>query len=265
MSNSKRATALIAEDEPLMRDRLRDTLKEAWPDLDIVAEAADGIQAIELFETLKPDVVFLDIRMPGYSGLEVAEEIGDRAHVVFTTAYDEYAVRAFENGAVDFILKPLEVDRLQVTVGRLRKRLDAGAPQDLTQLLATLKQSLQPQVGGGSGSGESGAGRMRWIKASLGNQLRMLAVADVQFFQADTKYTRVVLCETEALIRTTLKELLDGLDPDQFWQIHRSTIVNVSAIESVTREGPEKLTVQLKGRKEKLPVSRQFFHLFKQQ
>jgi len=261
MSNNKKVTALIAEDEPLMRDRLRSTLAEAWPDLEIVAEAADGLTAIEQFEEKQPDVVFLDIRMPGCSGLQVAEEIGDRAHIVFTTAYDEYAVRAFENGAVDFILKPLEVDRLHVTVGRLRKRLDAGGPQDLTQLLATLKQTLQPS-GGDIGVG---AGRMRWIKASLGNQLRMLAVADVQFFQADTKYTRVVLCETEALIRTTLKELLDGLDPEQFWQIHRSTIVNVSAIESVTREGPEKLTVQLKGRKEKLPVSRQFFHLFKQQ
>jgi DNA-binding LytR/AlgR family response regulator len=259
MNTSKKITALIAEDEPLMRDRLRDTLAQAWPELEIVAEAADGLEAIEHFERLKPSVVFLDIRMPGHTGLEVAEEIGDRAHVVFTTAYDEYAVRAFENGAVDFILKPLEVDRLQVTVTRLKKRLDAGAPQDITQLLATLKQTLQPAADGSVG------GRMRWIKASLGNQLRMLAVADVQFFQADTKYTRVVLCESEALIRTTLKELLDGLDPDQFWQIHRSTIVNVSAIESVTREGPEKLTVQLKGRKEKLPVSRQFFHLFKQQ
>lgn len=263
MSNSKKITALIAEDEPLMRERLRDTLAQAWPDLDIVAEAADGLEAIEHFERLKPDVVFLDIRMPGRTGLEVAEEIGDRAHIVFTTAYDEYAVRAFENGAVDFILKPLETDRLQVTVGRLRKRLEAGAPQDLGQLLATLKQTLQPVAGGDGGNG--GPGRMRWIKASLGNQLRMLAVADVQFFQADTKYTRVVLSDTEALIRTTLKELLDGLDPEQFWQIHRSTIVNVSAIDSVTREGPEKLTVQLKGRKEKLPVSRQFFHLFKQQ
>jgi DNA-binding LytR/AlgR family response regulator len=258
MNTNRKFTALIAEDEALMRERLRDTLAEAWPELEIVAEAADGLEAMERFEQLKPDVVFLDIRMPGYTGLEVAEEIGDRAQVVFTTAYDEYAVRAFENGAVDFILKPVEVDRLHVTVTRLKKRMDTGAPQDLTQLLATLKQTLQP-------SADAQPGRMRWIKASLGNQLRMLAVADVQFFQADTKYTRVVLCESEALIRTTLKELLDGLDPDQFWQIHRSTIVNVSAIESVTREGPEKLTVQLKGRKDKLPVSRQFFHLFKQQ
>lgn len=247
--------ALIAEDEPLMRERLRELLADAWPELDIVAVAADGAEAVALFETHQPDIAFLDVRMPAMTGIEVAAEIGDRAHIVFTTAYDQYAVEAFENGAADYIVKPVEADRLALCVDRLQKRMSAGAPNDLAQLLSKLQQTVggqEPQ-------------RMRWIKASLGNQIRMLAVADVVYFQADTKYTRVVLAESDALIRTTLKELLDGLDPDQFWQVHRSTIVNVSAIQTVTREGPEKLTIQLKGRKEKLPVSRQFFHLFKQQ
>jgi DNA-binding LytR/AlgR family response regulator len=248
-------TALIAEDEPLMRQRLVETLAEVWPELEIIAQAQDGLTAVTEFEAKSPDIAFLDVRMPGMTGLEVAAEIGDRAHLVFITAYDEYAVRAFENGAVDYLLKPVEADRLGLCVSRLRKRMEEGVPTDVSKLLSALKQSMggaEPQ-------------RMRWIKASLGNQIRMLAVSDVLYFQADTKYTRVVLGDSDALIRTTLKELTDGLDPDQFWQVHRSTIVNVSAIQTVTREGPEKLTVQLKGRKEKLPVSRQFFHLFKQQ
>lgn len=247
-------TALIAEDEPLMRQRLRDLLADTWPDLLIVAEVADGESAVNEFETHLPDIAFLDVRMPGLTGLEVAAEIGDRAHVVFTTAYDQYAVEAFENGAADYILKPVEADRLATCIARLKKRLDSGAPADITQLL----QSLRRQAGG---EGQ----RLKWIKASLGNQIRMLAVSDVLYFQADTKYTRVVLGDSDALIRTTLKELTEGLDPDQFWQVHRSTIVNVSAIQTVTREGPERLVIQLKGRNEKLPVSRQFFHLFKQQ
>ncbi len=248
-------TALIAEDEPLMRERMRDLLADVWPDLRIVAISADGVQAVNDFETHQPDIAFLDVRMPGMSGIEVAAEIGDRAHLVFTTAYDQYAVEAFESGAADYIVKPVEADRLAMCVERLKKRLSAGAPADIAQLLNKLKQS----------AGGQDSQRMRWIKASLGNQIRMLAVSDVLFFQADTKYTRVVLADSEALIRTTLKELTDGLDAEQFWQVHRSTIVNVSAIQTVTREGPEKLTIQLKGRNDKLPVSRQFFHLFKQQ
>jgi len=249
-------TALIAEDEPLMRQRLRETLAEVWPELAIIAEAQDGVSAVAEFEEHQPDIAFLDVRMPGMTGLEVAAEIADRAHLVFITAYDEYAVRAFENGAVDYLMKPVEADRLALCVTRLKKRMEAGAPADVTQLLSALKRGM-----GDAGEPQ----RMRWIKASLGNSIRMLSVADVLYFQADTKYTRVVLAESDALIRTTLKELTDGLDPDQFWQIHRSTIVNVGAIQTVTREGPEKLTVQLKGRNDKLPVSRQFFHLFKQQ
>lgn len=248
-------TALIAEDEPHMRQRLCDLLAEAWPDLHIVAAVGDGESALAEFEAHLPDIAFLDVRMPSLNGLEVAAEIGDRAHLVFTTAYDQYAVEAFDNGAADYILKPVEPDRLATCVARLRKRLEAGAPTDIGELI----QSLRKQV-----SGEGGQ-RLKWIKASLGNQIRMLAVADVLYFQADTKYTRVVMADSDALIRTTLKELTEGLDPDQFWQVHRSTIVNVSAIQTVTREGPERLVIQLKGRPEKLPVSRQFFHLFKQQ
>ena len=248
-------TALIAEDEALMRERLKQCLAACWPELEIIAEAADGESALSLFAAHQPDIVFLDIRMPGKLGTEVAAQIGARAHVVFTTAYDDYAVEAFDNGAVDYLLKPIDAERLAITVSRLKKRLQDGpAPQDLSALLSALRHSLQP----------SAPAKLRWIKASLGNQIRLLAVDDVLYFQADTKYTRVVLADSEALIRTTLKELLDGLDGEQFWQIHRGVIVNVSAIQSVTREGPEKLSLHLKGRRERLTVSRQFFPLFKQ-
>ena len=246
-------SALIAEDEALMRERLKQCLAVCWPELEIIAEAADGESALSLFAAHQPDIVFLDIRMPGKLGTEVAAQIGERAHVVFTTAYDDYAVAAFANGALDYLLKPIDVERLAITVARLKKRLQDGpAPQDLSALLSALRH--QP----------SARAKLRWIKASLGNQIRLLAVDDVLYFQADSKYTRVVLADSEALIRTTLKELLDGLDGEQFWQIHRGVIVNVSAIQSVTREGPEKLSLYLKGRKEKLTVSRQFFLLFKQ-
>ena len=246
-------TALIAEDEPLMRERLLAALKQVWPELVISGIAKNGVEAIELWNTHRPDIAFLDIRMPGKTGLEVAAEIGDAGHVVFITAYDEYAVRAFENGAVDYLMKPVEVDRLDAAVARLKKRLGA-APADLSGLLGQLLNQ----------SAKSGAAKLKWIRASLGNHTKLINVEDVLFFQSDTKYTRIVLKDSEALVRTPLKELIEGLDDEIFWQVHRGTIINAHAIDRAVREGPEKLVVHIKGHKEKLPVSRQYFHLFKQ-
>ena len=247
-----RPTALIAEDEPLMRERLKERLAEVWPELEIVAEAADGDEALAAFDAHRPQLAFLDIRMPGRTGLEVAAEIGAECHVVFITAYDQYAIEAFDAGAVDYLLKPVDAERLATTVDRVRRKL-ATAPADLSALLADLKSAVR---------GEST--RLKWIKAAVGKQVRLIAVDDVIYFQSDTKYTRVVLAQSEALIRTPLKDLLAGLDPDRFWQIHRGTIVNVDAMTGVMREDAERQFVLLKGRPERLPVSRQFFHLFRQ-
>jgi DNA-binding LytR/AlgR family response regulator len=245
-------TALLAEDEPLMRERLKEKLAEVWPELSIVAEAADGDSALELFAQHEPDIAFLDIRMPGKSGLEVAAAIGSACHVVFITAYDQYALQAFEAGAVDYLLKPVESDRLITTIDRVRKKL-AAPPVDLSALLAALRAT-----------GRADAPRMKWIKAAVGKQIKLIAVDDVVYFQSDTKYTRVVLASGEALIRTPLKDLLCDLDPEKFWQIHRGTIVNLGCIAGILREDVERQFVLLKNRQEQLPISRQFTQLFKQ-
>jgi DNA-binding LytR/AlgR family response regulator len=247
-----RPRALIAEDEPLMRERLKEHLAQAWPELEIVAEAADGDLALAAFEVERPDLAFLDIRMPGKSGLEVAAEIGAECHVVFVTAYDQHAIEAFEAGAADYLLKPVDAERLATTVERMRRKL-ATEPADLTKLIAGLRAAVRDD-----------STRLRWIKAGVGKQVRLIAVDDVVYFQSDAKYTRVVLAQSEALIRTPLKDLLPGLDPDRFWQIHRGTIVNVDAVAGVLREDAERQFVLLKGRPERLAVSRQFFHLFRQ-
>ena len=247
-----RPTALIAEDEPLMRERLKEKLAEAWPELDIVAEAADGNEALALFGETQPQIAFLDIRMPGKTGLDVAAVIGGDCHVVFVTAYDQYALKAFDAGAVDYLLKPVESDRLAATVERLRKNF-ASPPADLSALIAELRATIKFDVP-----------RMKWIKAAIGKQVKLIAVGDVVYFQADTKYTRVVLGSGEALIRTPLKELLAELDPEKFWQVHRGTIVNLDAVSGVLREDAERQFIVLKNRQEKLPISRQFTHLFKQ-
>ena len=245
-------TALIAEDEPLMRERLKEKLAEAWPELDIVAEAADGNQALELLHEWQPQIAFLDIRMPGRTGLDVAAAIGGDCHVVFITAYDQYALSAFDAGAVDYLLKPVESDRLAATVERIKKKFHSP-PADLSALVAELRASVKGD-----------APRMKWIKAAIGKQVKLIAVDDVVYFQADTKYTRVVLGSGEALIRTPLKELLALLDPDKFWQVHRGTIVNLEAVSGILREDAERQFVLLKHRQERLPISRQFTHLFKQ-
>lgn len=248
----KTPTALIAEDEPLMRERLKEKLAEAWPQLAVVAEAEDGDAALELFEEHRPDIAFLDIRMPGLSGLEVAAAIGGQCHVVFITAYDQYALKAFEAGAVDYLLKPVDSDRLGVMVERITRKL-ASPPIDLGNLVAELRSTLN-----------AGGGHMKWVKAAVGKQVKLIPVSDVLYFQSDTKYTRVVLASGEALIRTPLKDLLCDLDPKQFWQVHRGTIVNLDAVSGVLREDAERQFILLKHRQEKLPISRQFTHLFKQ-
>jgi DNA-binding LytR/AlgR family response regulator len=243
---------LIAEDEPLMRERLQAMLGSVWPEAEVVVVAENGNDAWDGFLEHEPDVAFLDIRMPGLSGLEVAERIGKLAHVVFVTAYDQYAVDAFDAGAVDYLLKPVEADRLQKAVARIREKLTAR-PADLGDILQHLKVALP------------GPARepMKWIRASVGKQIRLIDVDQVLFFQSDTKYTRVVLAEFEALVRIPLKDLLSGLDPERFWQIHRGTMVNVNAIVAAERIDAERLQVLVRGCDERLPVSRTFTHLFR--
>ena len=249
---TSRVTALIAEDEPLMRERLKDKLEEVWPELDVVAEAEDGDQAVAMFDEHQPQIAFLDIRMPGRSGLEVAAAIGARCHVVFITAYDQYAVKAFEAGAADYLLKPVETDRLLAMKERMERKI-ATPPIDLSALVAQLRVSVKGD-----------AARMKWVKAAVGKQVKLIPADEVLYFQSDTKYTRVVLASGEALIRTPLKDLLAELDPEKFWQVHRGTIVNLDAVSGVLREDAERQFIILKNRQEKLPISRQFTHLFKQ-
>lgn len=257
-------TAIIADDERLMREQLRSRLAEVWPDLQVVAEARNGQEAVDLVRTHRPDLAFLDIRMPGKTGIEAAREIGEDCHVVFITAYNEYAVEAFEQGAVDYVLKPAERDRLELTVSRLKRRL-GGKPTDLSELLSRLSAHLEgkPPAAGGA-SPASPRQHLQWIQASMGQQLRMIPVAEVLFFTSDEKYTRVQTETFEALIRKPIKELIEELDPEQFWQIHRSTIVNARAISGITRDFRGRQLVALKNFPEKLEVSRSFTHLFKQ-
>jgi DNA-binding LytR/AlgR family response regulator len=266
------ARALIADDEPLMREQLRARLGEVWPELQIVAEARNGQQAVDLVLEHRPDLAFLDIRMPVKTGVEAALEIGSTCHVVFITAYSEYAVEAFEHGAVDYVLKPAESERLELTVARLKKRL-GSAPADLSSLLARLADRLDVSSvgaavpGGGmplTGAPADGRGGLQWIQASMGQQLRLIPVAEVLFFTSDEKYTRVQTETFEALIRKPIRELVEALDPAQFWQIHRATIVNVKAIAGVTRDLRGRQLVQLRNHPEKLEVSRNFTHLFRQ-
>jgi len=247
--STKRVTALIAEDEPMLRAQLRARLAQAWPELVIVAEAENGEQALALQRELESDIAFLDIRMPVRSGLEVAEELAGTCHVVFVTAYDEYAVTAFEQGAVDYVLKPVTPERMAKVVERLKQRLDRP-PASLSSVLAQLEA-------------RDSAGPLRWIKASLGASMRLIPVDEVQYFQAEDKYTKVVMADGEALIRKTIKELFDELDAEAFWQVHRGTIVNLRAIARVERDYRDQPLIILKQRPEKLTVSRTFAHLFK--
>ena len=250
-------TAVIADDEPLLRAMLRTRLARLWPELEIVHEMGDGRGVLDVLDEHDPQLFFLDIHMPGVNGLEAARAIAGRAHVVFVTAYDQYAVEAFERGAIDYVLKPFNEERLGVTVERLKERLQA--PQPKPDVLDALVEQLAGRIGGGKG-----AEHLRWIKASVGSNVRLIPVEEVLFFQSDEKYTRVVTCESEVLIRKPIRELLDELDPAKFWQIHRSTIVNVDYIASVKRGLKDQAEIALRDCRETLVVSRAFTHLFKQ-
>ncbi|HEY0589540.1 MAG TPA: LytTR family DNA-binding domain-containing protein [Pseudoduganella sp.] len=252
-------TAIIADDERLMRDQLRMRLEQVWPELEILGEAKNGDEAVELVDELKPDFTFLDIRMPGKTGMEAAAEIGNKSNVVFVTAYDAYAVEAFERGAVDYVLKPPEPERLKITVERLKGRLASPAASaaqgaDMAAILSQLAEKIaapKPKY-------------LQWIQASIGSDLRMIPVEEILFFRSDEKYTCVQTDKFEALIRKPVRDLAEELDPSLFWQIHRATLVNVNAIEGVTRDIRGRHLVMIKGRPDKLEVSRSFLHLFKQ-
>jgi len=220
-------TAVVADDERLMREQIIDRLKEAWPELVIAGEASNGREAVALVQSQEPDIVFLDISMPGMNGIEAARALAGQVHVVFVTAHDEYAISAFEHGAVDYLLKPAEPERVAVTCERLRARL-LHAPDPMSELLARLSQ----RIGAGGGKLRE---YLRWVQASVGTAIRMIPTTDILFFRAEDKYTRVQTRGFEALIRKPIKELLDELDPEEFWQIHRSTVVRVDAIEQVSR------------------------------
>jgi DNA-binding LytR/AlgR family response regulator len=256
-----RPTALIADDEPLLRDELTLMLAQAWPQLEVVAQARNGREAVECFEAQQPDICFLDVHMPGVSGVEAARQIGRRAHLVFVTAFDQYALKAFEHGALDYLVKPVEPVRLANTVARLQERLNAAQPAQATEaLLQQLAAHLQR---GGA------APALRWVRATVGQTLRLISVDDIDFLRSDEKYTLIAWRGDagkpgEALIRTPLKELLAQLDATQFAQVHRSVVVNLRAISHVIRGLNETADIHLKGRGEVLPVSRSFLHLFKQ-
>jgi DNA-binding LytR/AlgR family response regulator len=256
-----RATALIADDEPLLREALVRLLANAWPELEVVAQARNGREAIDLFETHQPHICFLDVQMPGKTGVEAAQHIGRRAHLVFVTAFDQYAVQAFAQGALDYLVKPVEPARLAETVQRLQERLRAATPAlDTEALLQKLSMALNPN---------SASQSLRWVRASVGPTVRLIAVQDIDFLRADEKYTQVAWRDEagkpcEAVIRTALKDLIPQLDASQFAQVHRSVVVNLRAVSHVTRGANETADVHLKGRQETLPVSRTYLHLFKQ-
>lgn len=250
------ATAVIADDERLMREQIVARLTEAWPELSIVGEASNGREAVALAHSLEPDIVFLDISMPEMDGIQAAKALAGLAHVVFVTAYDQYAISAFEQGAVDYLLKPTDPERMALTCERLRARLEQK-PDPMDDLLAQLSQRL------GNG-GVKPREYMRWVQASVGATIRMIPTGDILFFRAEDKYTRVQTERFEALIRKPIKELIDELDPAEFWQIHRATVVRVDAVEQVSRNLRGNQVVHVKGSEEKLEVSRTFSHRFRQ-
>ena len=272
--------AVLADDERLMREQLRARLAEVWPELEIVAEAKNGLEAVALVDEHRPDIVFLDIRMPGLGGVDAARQIAQLPargaepeasdellpEIVFITAYDQYAVEAFEQGVADYVLKPAERERLQITVKRIRKRLHdrwsgaAAGPID-GPVAAPLQQLLHALAG--KFSPGAAPHYLQWIQASVGPAIQMISIDDVLFFVSDEKYTRVQTAQVEALIRKPIKELVDEVDPRQFWQIHRSTLVNARAIAGVTRDFRGRQIVRVRGHPEKLEVSRSYTGLFK--
>ena len=251
-------TALIADDEPLLRERLVSLLACLWPELQVVAQARNGREAVELFEQFEPQVAFLDVQMPGLNGIEAARCMGRRAALVFVTAFDNFAVEAFRQGAIDYVIKPIEEERLRDTVQRLRQRLAQPPPHTaeldavLERVAGQLRQRLELRPS------------LKWIKASVGSVVRLIPVEQVVYLKSDTKYTLVVWDGGEALIRKTIRELADQLDPDRFAQIHRATIVNLSQVGQFSHGPGDSGEIELKGRRERLPVSRSYVHLFRQ-
>lgn len=261
--------ALVVDDERLLREQLKARLAEAWPGLVVCGEARDGQEALEKAQELQPDVVFLDIRMPGMTGLEAAREIvalpSWAGEIVFVTAYDQYAIAAFEQGALDYLLKPVEPQRLAQTAHRVQERLQArrAAPgaSDEAEVDALLAKLLR--IGQGVDAGAARQEPLRWIQCTVGSTTRLVDVKDVLFFRSDEKYTRVQTRQLEAFIRTPIRELVPRLDGQQFWQIHRSTLVNLGAISRVTRDDTGRQRVHLEGHPEVLEVSRSYAHLFR--
>lgn len=251
-------TALIADDEPLLRDRLALHLSRLWPQLQVVAQARNGREAIEQFDEHAPQVVFLDVHMPGCSGIEAARAIGGRAELVFVTAFEQYAVQAFEQGAVDYLVKPFDEARLSATVERLQRRLASAAPTPAADeaLLDRLAAELRTRT--------PARPHLQWIKASVGPAVKLIPVAEVAYLRSDEKYTLVAWSGGEALIRKGIRELADELDPEVFVQVHRSVIVNLHHVTQVVRGANETADVHLRGRGEVLPVSRSYLHLFRQ-
>lgn len=254
------ATALIADDEPLLREALERMLLQVWPELTIVARARNGREAIELFDRYLPQICFLDVQMPGKSGLEAAEHIGRRAHLVFVTAFDQYAVQAFAQGVLDYLVKPVELARLAETVSRLQERIGASTPAINTEgLIQQLIAGLQSR---------SVTGSLQWLKASVGQTVRLIAIDAVEYFRSEDKYTVVAWQDDntprEAILRMTLKELLSQLDVECFAQVHRSVVVNLRAISHVVRNDNETGEIHLKRRPEVLPVSRSYLSVFRQ-
>ena len=257
MNNQTQVTAMIVDDEAPMRAHLKHRLQQVWPELHIIAEANNGLSAIEQAHHLQLDLIFLDIRMPGKNGIETASHLAEKAHLIFVTAYDEYAVQAFEHGAIDYLLKPIDLDRLKQTCLRIQQRLAQLAPiqncaastEQITQLLKQLLVHQETQY-------------LRWIQANVGNSLRMISTKEILFFKSDDKYTVVQTEQAEYLIRKTLKELEDELDPKEFWRIHRSCLVRANAISTIRRDDRGRQMLDLKGYKEKLEVSRNHSHLF---
>jgi DNA-binding LytR/AlgR family response regulator len=249
--------AVIADDEPLLARHLKTRLAALWPQLDIAGIAANGIEARDMIEDLRPDIAFLDIRMPGLSGLDVVQVLSPEARrgcrVVFVTAYDEFAVQAFEREAVDYLLKPFSDDRLTAAIERLQRSVSEPAAHQSDDLLQRL-QALLPKP----------AGHLRWVRASVGNDVRLIAVDEICYFQATDKYTAVFTADAELLIRTSIKELVEQLDPEQFWQVHRGTLVNARQIVSARHDALGRVSLKLRDRPEAVPVSRGYAHLFRQ-
>jgi DNA-binding LytR/AlgR family response regulator len=244
--------AVIAEDEDNLREELRESLAAVWPELTIAAECEDGDQALAALKRHAPDVMFLDIQMPGLTGLEVAKQASGRCHVVFVTAYDKYAVAAFEAGAIDYVMKPFSTERLEETARRLKARV-AEPPANLEGLLQALAKQLNAT-----------RDYIRFITAVHRDEIRLITVDEICYFQADNKYTRIITPERESLIRRPISELAENVDPKIFWQIHRSTIVNINTVAGVVRDFQGKLRVKFKQIKETLPVSERYTHLFRQ-